>query len=82
MAFGGGMKTGEKIIEFYIELLILVAVLGASGVGIYQAIGFFGSNASLFGLAGLWAVGGIIYVLIGYALFKVLLNMVSKLTGK
>jgi hypothetical protein len=83
MQLGGkGMKLGYKILDVYIGLAFVGAILGGTGVGLYVLLSNIVNNMSTFGAAGIWAVGGIIYLVFAIWVFTEVLHLFSGGGGK
>lgn len=78
MQLGGkGMKLGYKILDVYIGLAFVGAILGGTGVGLYALITNIVQNMSTFGVVGIWAVGGILYIVFAVWVFTEVLGLFS-----
>ena len=76
MKLGGkGLALGYKILDVYIGLAFVGAILGATGVGLYNLIGYVVNNMTTFASIGVWTVGGILYIVFSVWVFTEVMGL-------
>ena len=69
------VKMGGNILDKVLESVIFIALVVAVAPLLTTYLAYLGTNMSGFGLAAIYASGGILYLLFGYFVLKHIWNM-------